>query len=99
MLFSKKLALQNRLRMTVVERNFSGSVYLNGNQLLEGFLPESLSNCNYLQVLDLWNNQIKDVFPHRLQTLPELKVLVLRANNKLYGPIAGLKTKHVDSPV
>ncbi|KAH1205878.1 Receptor like protein 27 [Glycine max] len=65
----------------------------NGNQLLEGFFPESLSNCIYLEVLDLGNNQIKDVFPHWLQTLPELKVLVLRAN-KLYGPIAGLKTKH-----
>ncbi|XP_028208119.1 receptor-like protein 18 [Glycine soja] len=66
---------------------------LNGNQLLEGFLPESLSNCIDLEVLDLGNNQIKDVFPHWLQTLPELKVLVLRAN-KLYGPIAGLKIKH-----
>ncbi|RZB61437.1 Receptor-like protein 33 [Glycine soja] len=66
---------------------------LNGNQLLEGFLPESLSNCINLEVLDLGNNQIKDVFPHWLQILPELKVLVLRAN-KLYGPIAGLKTKH-----
>ncbi|KAL2967060.1 hypothetical protein AAZX31_16G153600 [Glycine max] len=66
---------------------------LNGNQLLEGFLPESLSNCIHLEVLDLGNNQIKDVFPHWLQTLPELKVLVLRAN-KLYGPIAGLKIKH-----
>ncbi|RZB61439.1 Receptor-like protein 34 [Glycine soja] len=66
---------------------------LNGNQLLEGLLPESLSNCIDLEVLDLGNNQIKDVFPHWLQTLPELKVLVLRAN-KLYGPIAGLKIKH-----
>ncbi|KRH08723.1 hypothetical protein GLYMA_16G169300v4 [Glycine max] len=66
---------------------------LNGNQLLEGFLPESLSNCIYLEVLNLGNNQIKDVFPHWLQTLPELKVLVLRAN-KLYGPIEGSKTKH-----
>ncbi|KRH08717.1 hypothetical protein GLYMA_16G168700v4 [Glycine max] len=66
---------------------------LNGNQLLEGFLPESLSNCIYLEVLDLGNNQIKDVFPHWLQTLPYLEVLVLRAN-KLYGPIAGSKTKH-----
>ena len=65
---------------------------LNGNQL-EGFLPESLSNCTSLEVLDLGNNQIKDVFPHWLRTLQELKVLVLRAN-KLYGPIASLKTKH-----
>ncbi|CAJ1953073.1 unnamed protein product [Sphenostylis stenocarpa] len=65
---------------------------LYGNQL-EGSLPESLSNCTHMEDLDLGNNQLEDTFPHWLQSLPNLTVLVLRAN-KLYGPIASLKTKH-----
>ncbi|XP_061371499.1 receptor like protein 27-like [Gastrolobium bilobum] len=66
---------------------------LNGNQI-EGILPKSLSNCTQLEVLNLGNNQIEDTFPHWLQTLPNLKLLILQAN-KLHGPIASLKIKHM----
>ncbi|BAT80623.1 hypothetical protein VIGAN_03021600 [Vigna angularis var. angularis] len=46
-----------------------------------------------LGVLNLGNNQLEDTFPHWLQTLPYLKVLVLR-DNKLHGSISLFKTKH-----
>ncbi|XP_068489462.1 receptor-like protein 9DC3 [Phaseolus vulgaris] len=68
------------------------SLNLNDNRL-EGLLPESLSNCMQLWLLNLGNNQIEDTFPHWLRTIPYLKVLVLRTN-KLHGPIALFKTKH-----
>lgn len=51
------------------------------NNLLEGQLPRSLTNCKMLEVLDLGNNMITDVFPFWLEQLPNLKVLVLRKNN------------------
>ncbi|ESW14359.1 hypothetical protein PHAVU_008G274100 [Phaseolus vulgaris] len=87
---------RNKLNGTL-PNNFSEKsdlVYFNVNDnQLEGPLPKSLSNCTILNILNLGNNQIEDKFPHWLQTLPMLIVLVLRAN-KLYGPIADLKTKH-----
>ena len=87
---------RNKLNGTL-PNNFSEKsdlVYFNVNDnQLEGPLPKSLSNCTILNILNLDNNQIEDKFPHWLQTLPMLIVLVLRAN-KLYGPIADLKTKH-----
>nr|KJB61577.1 hypothetical protein B456_009G367600 [Gossypium raimondii] len=52
---------------------------LNGNQI-EGSILQSLTNCYYLEVLDLGNNNINDTFPYWLGTLPNLKVLVLRSN-------------------
>ncbi|QHO26610.1 Receptor-like protein [Arachis hypogaea] len=64
---------------------------LNGNQL-KGHLPRSLSNCTNLMDLNLGNNQIEDRFPHWLQSLQYLGILVLQSN-KFYGPIANLKTK------
>ncbi|KAL4298614.1 hypothetical protein S245_057997 [Arachis hypogaea] len=67
------------------------SLNLNGNQL-EGHLPRSLSNCEYLMDLNLGNNQIEDRFPNWLQSLQNLRILVLQSN-KLYGPIVSLKTK------
>ncbi|KAG4204346.1 hypothetical protein ERO13_A04G042200v2 [Gossypium hirsutum] len=61
------------------------TVNLNGNQL-EGSIPQSLTNCYSLEVLDLGNNNINDTFPYWLGTLPNLKVLVLRSN-RFHGDI------------
>ncbi|KAK6144665.1 hypothetical protein DH2020_021485 [Rehmannia glutinosa] len=47
---------------------------------LNGTLPQSLVNCERLQVLDVGNNEIRDTFPFWIETLPELRVLVLRSN-------------------
>ncbi|XP_056159538.1 receptor-like protein 47 [Syzygium oleosum] len=47
---------------------------------LQGPLPRSLRKCNNLQFLNFANNQIKDVFPSWLGSLPGLKVLILRYN-------------------
>ncbi|KAH1063634.1 hypothetical protein J1N35_028621 [Gossypium stocksii] len=55
------------------------TVNLNGNQL-QGSIPQSLTNCHSLEVLDLGNNNINDTFPYWLGMLPNLKVLVLRSN-------------------
>ncbi|KAL5838556.1 hypothetical protein ACOSQ3_015725 [Xanthoceras sorbifolium] len=68
---------------------------LNGNKL-EGPLPPSLMSCDQLHVLDLGNNMINDTFPHRLATLPELKVLILRAN-RFHGPIGNPQTEFLFS--
>ncbi|GAU34111.1 hypothetical protein TSUD_256070 [Trifolium subterraneum] len=76
--------------------NFSkyiSTLNLNGN-LFEGLLPKSLSHCKHLNVLNLGSNRLNDKFPHWLQTLQDLKVLVLR-DNKFHGPIANLKMKHL----
>ena len=72
------------------EGNRLRSLACNGNQL-EGLLPKSLVNCINLEVLDLGNNKINDCFPHWLEALPKLQVLVLRSNN-FYGPINNHKT-------
>ncbi|OMO49797.1 hypothetical protein COLO4_38379 [Corchorus olitorius] len=53
---------------------------LNSNQL-EGPLTPSISNCKDLEVLDLGNNMINDTFPHWIEALPELRVLVLHSNH------------------
>ncbi|KAG4204341.1 hypothetical protein ERO13_A04G042100v2 [Gossypium hirsutum] len=61
------------------------SLNLNGNQL-EGSIPQSLANCNRLEVLDLGNNKLEDTFPYWLGTLPELQVLIIRSN-RFHGDI------------
>ena len=48
--------------------------------LLDGPVPRSLTNCTVLESLNLGNNQISDTFPFWLGALPELQVLILRAN-------------------
>ncbi|KAL8499249.1 hypothetical protein ACS0TY_022288 [Phlomoides rotata] len=58
---------------------------LNGNHL-EGPLPRSLANCARLKVIDLGNNLIKDTFPQWLDTLPQLKILILKSN-RFHGSI------------
>ncbi|XP_030959377.1 receptor-like protein 35 [Quercus lobata] len=58
---------------------------LNHNQI-EGKIPRSLVKCQMLEVLNLGNNKLNDAFPFWLESLPELRILVLRANG-FQGPI------------
>ncbi|GKV26038.1 hypothetical protein SLEP1_g35400 [Rubroshorea leprosula] len=62
---------------------------LHGNQM-NGPLPKSLVNCGKLEVLDIGNNSIEDTFPHWLESLPDLQVLVLRSN-KFHGSMQSTK--------
>ncbi|XVF78908.1 hypothetical protein PTKIN_Ptkin14bG0175700 [Pterospermum kingtungense] len=61
------------------EGNSLSTLNLNSNAF-DGPLPKSLVKCQDLVVLNLGNNKINDTFPHWLGSLPQLKVLVLRAN-------------------
>ncbi|GLT28248.1 hypothetical protein SLA2020_031940 [Shorea laevis] len=62
---------------------------LHGNQM-DGLLPRSMVNCHMLEVLDVGNNNIEDTFPHWLESLPDLQVLVLRSN-KFHGFVQSTK--------
>ncbi|GKV36497.1 hypothetical protein SLEP1_g44623 [Rubroshorea leprosula] len=62
---------------------------LHGNQM-DGLLPRSLVNCSKLEVLDVGKNNIKDTFPHWLDSVPDLQVLVLRSN-KFHGSVQSTK--------
>ncbi|WRX12090.1 Leucine-rich repeat - like 10, partial [Theobroma cacao] len=64
---------------------------LSQNQL-KGRIPRSLAHCTKLEFLNLGNNLINDTFPSWLGTLPELKVLILRANG-LHGVIGKPQAK------
>ncbi|EOY19597.1 Receptor like protein 6, putative [Theobroma cacao] len=64
---------------------------LSQNQL-KGRVPRSLAHCTKLEFLNLGNNLINDTFPSWLGTLPELKVLILRANG-LHGVIGKPQAK------
>ena len=72
---------------------------LNSNQI-HGKIPRSLVNCRMLEVLNLGNNKLNDTFPFWLESLLELKILVLRVN-AFHGPIwepniqIGLSKLHV----
>ena len=48
---------------------------------LQGPLPRSFSKCMALVLLNLGNNQLLDVFPSWLGTLPELRLLLLPRNH------------------
>ena len=58
---------------------------LNHNQI-QGKIPRSLVKCRMIEVLNLGNNKLNDTFPFWLKSLPELQILVLRANG-FHGPI------------
>ena len=47
---------------------------------MEGTLPQSLLNCEALQVVDIGGNEVRGSFPFWLETHPQLRVLVLRSN-------------------
>ncbi|XP_065623651.1 receptor-like protein 6 [Quercus suber] len=67
------------------------SLKLNGNQS-EGSLPQSLVCCRKLEVLDFGKKKINSSFPRWLETLPELRVLILRSKN-FHGALGNPKTK------
>ncbi|KAK7320326.1 hypothetical protein VNO77_29704 [Canavalia gladiata] len=77
----------------IFQKNKLSDLNLSGNQL-QSRLPTSLSKCTQLEILNLGNNQIEDAFPHWLHKLPNLRVLILRAN-KFHGPITSLNTKNL----
>nr|TKS15213.1 receptor-like protein 12 isoform X1 [Populus alba] len=58
---------------------------------LEGKIPKSLANCTKLEILNLEQNNINDVFPSWLGVLPHLRVMILRSNG-LHGVIGNPKT-------
>ncbi|KAJ6750417.1 hypothetical protein OIU85_000996 [Salix viminalis] len=53
---------------------------------LEGKIPRSLANCTQLEILNIGENKINDVFPSWLGIFPKLRVLILRSN-RLHGVI------------
>jgi Leucine-rich repeat (LRR) protein len=59
---------------------------------LEGKIPKSLAYCIKLEILNLEQNRINDVFPTWLGILRDLRVMILRSNG-LYGVIGNPKTK------
>ncbi|XP_048439372.1 receptor-like protein 33 [Pyrus x bretschneideri] len=63
---------------------------LNGNQI-EGQFPKSLGNCRMLEVLNIGNNQIRDIYPCVLKHISSLIILVLRSN-RFYGHMGCNKT-------
>uniref|UniRef100_A0A7N2LAZ2 non-specific serine/threonine protein kinase n=1 Tax=Quercus lobata TaxID=97700 RepID=A0A7N2LAZ2_QUELO len=76
---------QGNLSETFINGCSLRTLDLNHNQI-EGKIPRSLVKCQMLEVLNLGNNKFNDAFPFWLESLPELKILVLRANG-FYGPI------------
>ncbi|OMO92500.1 Leucine-rich repeat, typical subtype [Corchorus olitorius] len=87
---------QSLLTINLQMNNFHGQIpafdskklqtlALNDNQL-EGVLPRSLVHCIFLVFLNVANNKLNDTFPHWLGGLPNLEVIVLRAN-RFHGPI------------
>ena len=80
---------RNNLSGTIPDAFFSCNLQtlaINENHL-DGELPKSLVNCHSLEVLDVGNNHIKDIFPFYLNRTIILKVLILRSN-KFHGLIA-----------
>ncbi|KAM4080578.1 hypothetical protein ACJW30_11G028100 [Castanea mollissima] len=83
--------LHGTIPTTIAKGCYLRSLKLNGNQL-EGPLPQSLVHCRKLEVLDFGNNKINSTFPRWVETLPELRVLILRSNN-FHGALGNPKTK------
>ncbi|XP_031379396.1 receptor-like protein 9DC1 [Punica granatum] len=92
------LALEkNRLRGPIPEilarKNCSLNAVTLSQNHLQGKLPRSWASCKQLEVLDLCDNELEDSFPSWLEILPNLHILVLRANN-FHGPITSSKFIH-----
>nr|XP_048330763.1 receptor-like protein 7 [Ziziphus jujuba var. spinosa] len=63
---------------------------------LQGKLPRTLSNCKMLEGIIVSNNQLTDVFPSWLGSLPVLKLLILQ-HNGFYGEVKEPKN-HYEFP-
>ncbi|CAA7027954.1 unnamed protein product [Microthlaspi erraticum] len=58
-----------------------------GRNHFSGGLPKSLTNCTFLEFLNVEDNNFNDTFPLWLRFLPNLQILVLRSN-QFNGPIS-----------
>ena len=76
---------QGKLPRTFTKGSNLKTLDLSLNQI-KGKIPQSLVNCRMLEVLNLGNNKLNDIFPFWLEALTELKILILRANG-FHGPI------------
>ncbi|XP_042012449.1 receptor-like protein 9DC3 [Salvia splendens] len=72
------------------------SINLNDNKL-EGTLPQTLVNCQGLLGIDIGNNGIQDAFPFWMETLPQLRLLVLRSN-KFNGTMSVDSNSNTEQP-
>ena len=91
-------SMSRSLRVLNIRRNnFTGKISdtfpsdcslrtLNVNKNLLGVVPRSLTNCTNLDVLDIGNNRIHDVFPCYLKGISNLRIPVLQSNN-FYGSV------------
>ncbi|XP_050275163.1 receptor like protein 27-like [Quercus robur] len=72
-------SFQGKLPGTFTKGSNLKTLDLSLNQI-KGKIPQSLVNCRMLEVLNLGNNNLNDIFPFWLESLPELRILILRAN-------------------
>nr|XP_023903630.1 receptor like protein 42-like [Quercus suber] len=77
--------IQGKLPKTFIKGSNLRTLDVSRNQI-KGKIPRSLAKCIKLEVLNLGNNNMNDIFPFWLESLPELQILILRANG-FYGPI------------
>ncbi|GFZ21431.1 hypothetical protein Acr_29g0005930 [Actinidia rufa] len=80
-----KNSFHGTIPQTFTDGSALKTLYLFHNRL-HGPVPRTLAKCTMLEVLDLINNMISYTFPFWLETLPELKILILRPN-RFHGPI------------
>ncbi|XP_057803055.1 receptor-like protein 19 [Salvia miltiorrhiza] len=91
------LLLENISELDLSQNNISGSipdnfpmVYCNleyldlNNNSLQGKIPKSLERCEWLEFMNVGNNNINDTFPCKLSS--KLRFLVLRSN-KFHGEV------------
>ncbi|KAK7828363.1 receptor-like protein 33 [Quercus suber] len=82
--------IQGKLPKTFIKGSNLRTLDVSRNQI-KGKIPRSLAKCIKLEVLNLGNNNMNDIFPFWLESLPELQILILRANG-FYGPIRSPRT-------
>ncbi|CAO2149626.1 unnamed protein product [Urochloa humidicola] len=58
------------------------------NNILSGFIPQSIGSLSMLRYLFLWNNQLTGPAPPTIFNMSRLEIMDLGENN-LYGPIPG----------
>ncbi|XP_031378467.1 receptor-like protein 43 [Punica granatum] len=93
MLFLAKNRLRGPIPEILARKNCSLNTVILSQNHLQGKLPRSWASCKQLEVLDLCDNELEDSFLSWLETLPNLHILVLRAN-KFHGPITSPKFIH-----
>ncbi|XP_065635311.1 receptor-like protein 6 [Quercus suber] len=86
----KRNLFKGNLPETFLEGSNLTSLDFSYNQI-QGKIPRSLVKCRMLEVLNLGNNMMIGTFPFWLESLPELQILILRANG-FHGPIWGPHT-------